>query len=382
MVALVVFGLVAAFWIFYGARVAIGGLKLPWLKDCAAAEDAACPSVSVIFAARDEEEKMPSALSTLIALDYPSLEIVGVNDRSADRTGAILDEFAKKDGRVKPVHIVELPADWLGKPHALQAGYERATGEWLLFTDADVRFKPDSLRRAVTLARERNADHLTLLADAEMHGFWEKVVLTFFGLAFNLGNNAPSASDSNSRADVGVGAFQLVSRKAYEASGTHRRLAFEVVDDMKLAKILKQNGFRSVVGVSAGSIVVRWHSGVRNLIRGTTKNFFAAFGYKLWFAVANILGVLLVNVLPFGGVVFGSGWIRIFSAIAVIIALAFQAGVDLAIGVSPLYALTYPIGATICAYMAARSVVVTLWQGGVSWRGTFYPLAELKRRMV
>src|SRR5262249_28478477 len=152
--------------------------------------------------------------------------------------------------------------------------------DWLLFTDADVRFQPDSLRRAVSLTQARKADHLTLLADAEMHGFWEKVLLTFFGLAFHLGNDVPAASDPKSRAYVGVGAFQLVSRRAYQASGTHQRLAFEVVDDMKLAKIIKQGGFLSAIGVSGGAIVVRWHAGLGNLVRGTTKNFFAAFGYR------------------------------------------------------------------------------------------------------
>lgn len=377
-----VFGFIAAFWVLYGVRVALASLKLPWLKDFAAAKDEDCPPVSLIFAARDEEEKLAAALNTLISLDYPWLEIIGVDDRSGDRTGEILEEFATKDGRVKPVHVRELPAEWLGKPHALQAGYERATADWLLFTDADVRFKRDALRRAITLARDRQADHLTLLADAEMHGFWETVLLTFFGLAFHLANDAPAASDPKSRAYVGVGAFQLASRKAYEASGTHQRLAFEVIDDMKLAKIIKEAGFRSVVGVSGGSIIVRWHSGLRNLIRGTTKNFFAAFGYRLDFALASIAGVLALNVVPFAGLLFGSEWIRIFSAISIATALSFQAAIDAAIGVPPLYALTYPLGAAICAYMAARSVVVTLWRGGVSWRGTFYRLEELKRRVV
>jgi glycosyltransferase involved in cell wall biosynthesis len=380
--ALALFALIAAFWLLYGLRVGLGALRLPWLKDFPPAKDANCPTISLIFAARDEEEKLPIALNTLTSLDYPRLEIIGVDDRSADETGRLLDEFAAAHDRLKPVSVKALPPDWLGKPHALQAGYEQSSGDWLLFTDADVRFKPDSLRRAMQFILDRNLDHLTLLTDAEMHGFWELVVLTFFGTAFSLGNDAPSASNPNSRAYVGVGAFQLVSRKAYEASGTHRRLAFEVIDDMKLAKIIKQGGFRSEVGVSGDFIVVRWHSGLRNLVRGTTKNFFAAFGYNLGFAIASVAGVLLVNILPLLGLIFGSGRIRIFAAISVAVALGFQSGVNLAMRVSPLYALTYPLGAAICAYMAARSVAVTLWRKGVTWRGTFYPLDKLRRRMV
>jgi glycosyltransferase involved in cell wall biosynthesis len=280
------------------------------------------------------------------------------------------------------VHVKELPQGWLGKPHALEKAYEAATGEWLLFTDADVRFQPDALRRAITLVKQRKLDHLTLLTDVEMSGFWETVLLTFFGMAFHLGNNPGGAHNPNSSAYVGVGAFQLTSRAAYEASGTHRRLAMEVVDDMKLAKMIRQAGFCSGVGVSEEAVIVRWHAGLGNLINGTTKNFFAAFGYNLPFAIVGLVGMLVVNIVPFFGLALGGGWIRLLCGAAVLMALAFHAGVDVAMRVTPLYALTEPLGALLFCYMLLRSVVVTLWQGGVTWRDTFYPLEELKRGVV
>jgi glycosyltransferase involved in cell wall biosynthesis len=379
---LVLFGIIALFWIFHGLRVAYGAVRLPWLKDFPPAADADCPRVSILFAARDEEEKLPAALLTLANLDYPRLEIVAVDDRSEDATGRILDEFAIAHRRLRVVHVRELAAGWLGKPHALQKAYEASSGEWLLFTDADVRFQPDALRRAVAMVHALTLSHLTLLTDVEMSSFWETVLLTFFGMAFHLGNDPGSVANPNSRAYVGVGAFQLMSRAAYEASGTHRRLAMEVVDDMKLAKMVKEAGFRSEVGIAQDAVVVQWHAGLGNLIRGTTKNFFAAFGYRLWFAVIAVAGMLAMSVLPFAGLVFGSGWVRVFSAIAVLIALSFHVGVDIAMRVSPLYALTHPVGAMFFCYMVARSTVVTLWQGGVTWRGTFYPLEELKRGVV
>src|SRR5262249_30095434 len=144
------FGFAAFFWVFHGLRVAYGAVRLPWLKDFAPASDSECPRISILFAARDEEEKLPAALATLANLDYPNLEIIGVDDRSEDATGLILDESAARQTWLKPLHIRELPKGWLGKPHALQKAYEAASGEWLLFTDADVRFQPDVLRRAVT----------------------------------------------------------------------------------------------------------------------------------------------------------------------------------------------------------------------------------------
>ena len=379
---IVTFFLVASFWVFHGVRVAYGAKKLPWVKNFEPAQNSACPSISLVFAARDEEEKLPAALATLAALDYPYLEIIGVDDRSQDATGRILDDFAAGHPRFRAVHVKDLPSGWLGKPHALQRAYEASTGEWLLFTDADVRFKPDVLRRAVALAEERKLDHLTLVCNVEMHGFWEKTLLTFFGLAFHLSTDANNVSNPNSRAYVGIGAFQLLRRTAYEAIGTHRRLAMEVVDDMKLGKLVKQRGFRSCAGIAQDFVSVRWHAGARNVIRGVTKNLFAALGYNLAFALISLAGVLLLNVVPFIAVFAGHGWIRLFSAIAVAVALCMHGGVDVVNRVSPLYALTHPIGALVFCYMIVRSVAVTLWQGGVTWRGTFYPLKELKRGVV
>jgi glycosyltransferase involved in cell wall biosynthesis len=379
---LVVFFLIAAFWVFHGLRTAYGAMKLPWVKDFKPAENSACPTISLIFAARDEEEKLPAALATLAALDYPHLEIIAVDDRSLDATGRIVDRFAAVHHRFRAVHISELPSGWLGKPHALQKAYEASTGEWLLFTDADVRFTPDVLRRAVKLAKDRNLDHLTLIGDVEMHGFWETTLITFFGLAFYLSTDVYRVSNPNSRAYVGVGAFQLLRRSTYEAIGTHRRLAMEVVDDMKLGKLVKRSGFRSCVAIAQEYVSVRWHAGARNVIHGVTKNFFAAFGYNIAFAAAAVAGMLLLNVVPFIAVFAGHGWIRILSASAVLVALSMNCSVDVVNRVSPLYALTHPIGAILFCYMIVRSVAVTLWQGGVTWRGTFYPLKELKRGVV
>jgi glycosyltransferase involved in cell wall biosynthesis len=379
---LVVFGVIAFFWVFHGIRVGHGALRLPWIKDFAAADDDDCPRISLLFAARDEEEKLPAALSTLETLDYPNLEIIAVDDRSRDATGAILDDFARRHGRFCAVHVSRLPRGWLGKPHALQKAYESSTGDWLLFTDADVRFAPDVLRRAATIVKQRHFDHLTLFGDVEMVGFWEKALITFFGMAFHIVTDPYRVSNPHSRAYVGVGAFQLIKRAAYEACGTHRRLAMEVVDDMKLGKLVKQHGFRTCIGVAQDAVVVRWHAGLGNLIRGVTKNFFAALGYNLPFVFAAVVGTLLLNVAPFIGVLWGHGWVRILAGVAVVIALGLHVGVDIVMRVSPLYALTHPLAAILLSYMLTRSTVVTLWYGGVTWRDTFYPLEELRRGVV
>ena len=376
------FGLIAAAWVIYGSKVAYGDLRLPWVKNFEALPDAECPRVSVVFAARDEEEKLPSALATLVAIDYPGLEIIAVDDRSTDATSRILDEFAASHARLKVVHVKELPAGWLGKPHALLKGYEASTGRIIVFTDADVKFRSYALRRIVALFRARRLDHLALLGDVERSGFWDTVLISFFAMGFQLATDPHSVSNPNSRAYVGVGAFQMMSREAYEACGTHRRLAMEVVDDMKLGKIVKMAGLRSGVAVAPDLVSVAWHLGLRNLVRGTEKNFFAGAQFRVTTAAQQILALVVMNVVPVFGVVFGHGWIRVFAAVAVVMAMGFHCGVDIVMRISPLYCLTLPLGALIFAYMVLRSTVVTLRQGGIIWRGTFYPLDELRRGLV
>jgi hypothetical protein len=221
-----------------------------------------------------------------------------------------------------------------------------------------------------------------LFGDVEMVGFWETTLVTFFGMAMHLASDSYQVSNPNSRAYVGVGAFQLLKRSLYEACGTHRRLAMEVVDDMKLGKLVKQAGYRSCVGIAQDLVSVRWHAGLGNLIRGVTKNFFAGLGYSVPFVIVAVLGMLLTNVAPFIAMIAGHGWIRVLAAVSVVIALAFHTGIDVVMKVSPLYAVTHPLGALLFCYMLLLSTVVTLWRGGVIWRGTFYPLKDLKRGLV
>jgi uncharacterized membrane protein required for colicin V production len=145
---------------------------------------------------------------------------------------------------------------------------------------------------------------------------------------------------------------------------------------------VKQAGFRSCAGIAQDGVVVRWHAGLGNLVRGVTKNFFASAGYRLTFVGVAAAAVLSTSVAPFLAVFVAHGWIRAFATIAVIIAVGFHVGVNLVMRVSPLYALTHPIGALLFCYMLLRSTIVTLWRGGIVWRGTFYPLKELKRGVV
>jgi cellulose synthase/poly-beta-1,6-N-acetylglucosamine synthase-like glycosyltransferase len=372
----------ALFWILNAIDVARGVRKLPAIQDIAPLDDSDCPPVSILFAARDEEEKLPGALQTFLALDYPRYEVIAADDRSEDGTAKILKAAAQRGTRLKYVRINSLPAGWLGKPHAMQQAFERSSGEWLIFTDADVHFSPDLLRRSVALAKREGWDHLTVLGGVEIHTVGETIALTFFGMGFVMGVRPWRTNDPHSKGYTGVGAFQLMRRSTYEAIGTHRRLAMEVVDDMKLGKLVKEAGFRSGVAKAWKEVRVRWHAGVGNIVRGTTKNFFAAAGYNLGLMCLQLAMVFGTCVLPWLALPFLRGWALIFDAIAVAVMIAVHAGVCIEVGAPPIYAVTEPIGALIFCWMLARSTIVTLWNGGIEWRGTFYPLEELRRGVV
>ncbi len=383
----------ALLWAIQSVRAGLGMRRLPRIENFAPMAAELSPRISIIFAARDEAEKLPGAIQTLLALDYPDYEVIAVDDRSSDATGAILDEFAKRDSRLRVIHISDLPPGWLGKPHALDCAYKLSTGTWLVFTDADVHFAPDVLGRAMSIASQQELDHFTLFANMTMVGFWEHVVLTYFALGFTLGVEAWRVNDSHSSRYVGIGAFQLIRREVLEAIGGHRRLAMEVVEDMKLGKMVKLGGFRSQVGYAGQHLAIRWHAGLRNIIRGTTKNFFATTGFRLSLAIVQIFGILMMSIVPW----IALAWFVVapslgatrasslsigFCAATVGIALLFHSVIAKGAKSSPLYGLAHPLGALLFAWMLTRSTLVTLLRGGIVWRDTFYPLADLRRGSV
>jgi len=379
---IIALGLAALLWTIQVIELARGLPTIPALADTPPLADADCPTVSILFAARDEADNLPGALATFLDLDYPRYDVVAVDDRSQDGTAAILDSAAAANSQLKTLHLTELPPGWLGKPHALEQAYENSRGEWLVFTDADVHFASDLLRRAIGLAQKRGWDHLTLLAEAKMETAGEKIVMAFFALAFLIGSRPWQAQQINSRGYNGVGAFQLIRRVAYQKMGTHRRLAMEVLDDMKVGKLVKQAGLRSGVARAGKAVSVYWHRGVGNIVRGTTKNFFATTGFSARIAAGQIFGLLYLCVFPVVALPFVHGAALVFAAVAVGSPVVIECGVAWETGITLLYALTYPLGALIFAWMLARSTVVTLKQGGIIWRGTFYSLQELRRGLV
>src|SRR5689334_4030176 len=219
----------------------------------------------------------------LEALDYDDYQVIAIDDRSTDRTGEIMDKLAAaSSGKLKVVHVKDLPKGWLGKPHAMWTAARATSADWLLFTDADILFRADTLRRAIAYVEAERADHLIVLPQIIMQQFTEKMMIAFFQLLFVFGHRPWKVSDPKAKDHMGVGAFNMVRRRAYEAVGTFERLRMEVLDDMKLAKILKRAGFSQHVVFGDDMIRVRWAQGARGIVNNLTKNFFAVMSFETW----------------------------------------------------------------------------------------------------
>jgi glycosyltransferase involved in cell wall biosynthesis len=390
--------ILALAWI---SRIVDAALGIPGIADVSRPEwdrnpvtAAGNPPVSIIVPARNEEETIEQSLRTLLALDYENFEVIAVDDRSTDRTGEIMERVAEESHSSKSakggppnctlrvVHHTELPAGWLGKTHAMWTATNRASGDWLLFTDADVLFKPDSLRRALAYGEAEKADHVVLFPRMIMKRPGEYMMIAFFQTMFMFGHRPWKVADPKARDHMGVGAFNLVRRKAYETVGTYQALRMEVVDDMKLGKVIKNAGFaqRNVFG--ADLISIRWANGAMGVVENLTKNFFAILSFQWWRTLISAVGMAFINLGPFLGVWLAHGWARVPYAAALFSMFLIYVGMSRRSAVPAYYFLLHPVSSVLFMYTLLRSMALTLWNGGIIWRGTKYPLEQLRKGMV
>lgn len=364
-----------------GIDIACGNRSTAYLKNIPTSVTH-LPYVSIVVAARNEEKKIQQALQSLLKLEYPHLEFIILNDRSTDRTGAILANMAGQDARLQVVNIAELPERWLGKNHALYLGAERASGELLLFTDADVMMEPSTLARAVTYLNANGLDHLAAMPAVDMPSLALRLFASTFGIFFSGFIRPWKAKDPASRKFIGIGAFNLIRRKAYLGVGTHRAIAMRPDDDVKLGKVLKAAGYRQEMVVGMPLVTVEWYSSLGELIDGLMKNFFAGLDYEVSKAIAAGVAVLVLNVWPFMAIfiVKGLAWILYF--VAVMALIVFISDANHFYGLPRWYALAHPLSSLLFVYILWKSTVLTLWTGGINWRGTHYPLEQLRANRV
>jgi len=343
------------------------------------------PHVSIIVAARNEQDHIADTLTSLLQLDYPSYEVIAVNDRSTDDTGEVMDQVAASEAarnRLTVVHVDELPKGWLGKVHAMWSGARQGKGEWLLFTDADVVYRTDALSRAIAYAETEHADHLVLFPRMVMHSPGETMMIAFFQALFVFGHRPWKVADPKAKDHMGTGAFNMVRRRVYEAIGTYQAMRFEVLDDMKLGKLIKNAGYRQRNVFGEDLITLRWIKGTFGMVQNLTKNFFAIVSFQVPRAVASAFMLAFLNLVPFAGIWMAHGWTRLPYAVALLSIFGIYLGMSWKSDVPAYYFLLHPISSALFVYIMLRSMILTLGHGGVVWRGTFYPLDELRKGMV
>ena len=377
--------MIAAAWLgkLVEAAAGFGAIPCLWAPEFDRAPEGN-PSVAVVIPARNEAAKVRACIESLLLQDYPNLKVIAVDDRSTDATGSILDESEASDqtGRLKVLHVGELPAGWLGKTHAMALAARFAIDhyavDYLLFTDADIQFSREALRRALVAAIRSRADHFVTLPTTIAKTWGEAMVLAYLQVLGMWAVRTWRVPDPKAKRDaIGVGAFNLLRTEAYQQIGGFEALRMEVLEDLTLGRLMKHQGFRQRVGIAPGLVSVHWAAGVTGIIRGMTKNFFAVFHYRLPVVLLATTATAILCIGPAVGLAIPEA--RLPSLLAWAGAAGMYAISRRASWLSVWYASLLPVAAALVVYAMLRSTLVTLVHGGVTWRGTFYSLDELRR---
>ena len=350
------------------------------LKDVDVPDSNTWRKVSIVIPACNEAAAIEPAVRSLLALEYPALEIVIVDDRSTDGTGEIIDRLAEEDARIKPLHITHLPEGWLGKVHAIHEGIQRTSGRWILISDADVQFEPHALKKAIHFAFREQLDFLTVIPDVKTRGLGLQMMMSQFCHQASLYIDPLRLNDPAHRICYGQGAFLLLRRDVFERSEGLEWLKMEAIDDTGLALLMRRAGARMGVIAGQGEIRLEWYRDLASFVRGIEKNAFAIVQYRVSIWCAVFLSTLLVFFgFTLAPILCGSWEIRLFvgGALAlylICVRLQFRSLLRV-----PLAAvLLFPISFLCLPLLFARAGALALWRGGIRWRETFYPLKSLR----
>jgi hypothetical protein len=329
------------------------------------------PVVSVIVPARNEEDCLGRCLESLVAQEGVEFELIVVDDHSTDRTGPIARSFPG----VRVLEAGPLPEGWTGKSSALVCGVKVARGEWLLFTDADTYHKPGSLARAWTEARERKADFLSYSPEQEVGSFWEKAVMPVIFAELAVTYRPAEVSDPASSAAAANGQYVLVTRPAYEAAGGHAAVAGVILEDVALARRVKDAGGRILFRFGGEQVSTRMYRNRAQLVEGWTKNLVFLFPSPLRLAAIRsleFLGILTAVAITVAALLQGQKAIAAVCGVAGIVLLAMF--------LRRIFKAHFPPDATALAcfglpffsYLLLRSVI-SYKLGRLAWKGRTYP---------
>lgn len=361
------------------ASVWRGWSRLLQLRDVPATLPPGPPSLSIVVPARDEARGIEAAMRSVLALDYPGLEVIAVDDRSTDATGEILDRLRGEFPNLTVLHIHELPAGWLGKNHALHVGSLEARGDLLLFTDADVVFERSAIARAVAFCEARRLDHLTIVPEILARSAFLALNMMggFVGL---LAYYRPWRAREQGRHCMGLGAFNLVRASAYREVGGHQVLALEVLDDIELGRLMGAARLRQDILLGHGMVAVEMYHSVLEMFHGIQKNVFTFLDYSALKLVAATLITFAFSIWPWAGIILAGGaarWVNVATAAGIV---ALYVHLAPRFGYSRWCVAYLPLTGLISAFLFWQIAIRTWMNGGITWRGTFYSLSDIRAR--
>lgn len=343
--------------------------------------DDAGPLVSVLIPARDEEAGIGDCLRAVLAQDYPNIEVVVVDDRSQDRTIAIVR--AVGGSQVELIEGTSLPEGWTGKNWACEQLQQQASGEILCFVDADTLLEPEAVSSLVATVQDHDVGLVAVLLRSHTEGIAEATMLPMVNHAI-LGLFPTSLIHRSTHPDFAIafGPFITVTRAAYEAAGGHRAHPGHIVDDMQLARSVKAAGHEIRLVNGTDLVSTRWYRGLREIWHGFSKNAYGGIGYRpaLALMVCAVLTPLLV--LPFIRLGVGaiSGGVRGEVLLQVGLLLTGRLITSL-VGRDRLWTVPLlPITVIFWAATLAWSMTLGLTGRSVSWKGRSVPVGGRRSR--
>ncbi len=337
--------------------------------------DKARPEVSVIIPARDEAASLAACLESIVAQQGIAFEVVVVDDQSTDATG----EIARSFSGVRVIEAAGLPAGWVGKNHAVWLGGQVANGEWLLFTDADTVHFPGSLRRSIDEAKEFGADLLSYSPRQEVHGFWERALMPVIFAELTRTYRTVDVNDPRSRVAAANGQYLLIRRTVYDWVGGHQAIAGVLLEDVELAKRVKQSGRIIRFRYGGDAVRTRMYRSFAQMWEGWTKNLAVLFPHPVRLAIICSIEFLLIAL---GVLCLSAGLLsglRVLTAAGIFLLLTmladfFQRVLRAHFGV--LNTLFSVVGLPIFAVLLVRSAVQYRWRKRVDWKGRAYPVSS------
>ena len=335
------------------------------------------PYISVCIPARNEERDIKNCVESLLNQDYPNFEVIVVDDNSNDNTAKIVCSMTEQYPNLIFVAGAQLAPGWTGKPYALHQAYQRSRGQYLLFTDADLRYQPHALKTAIHTMICKDIDLLTLMPAAVFGSFWERVVQpVIFGFIAALTNFRKVNSESHQSA-MGFGAFLLFKKEAYQKIGGHLSVANEVLEDVMIAKKAKLNGLSILVADGKNLFSIRMYHSMKEIWMGWRKNIFLAMKSSIFRASYYMVMVLCFLLTPYIVVIcnlwvgVGSVWVGV-SLLGLGLSLAAGLGLCHELGLKSKNVFFFPLGAIVMVAIMFNSMVHTLLLRRTEWRGRTY----------